>query len=270
MTQDNLDNLLKQWATTHATTEEHTRELADRIVDELATNGTPVLDPAVDRRVLAPQRRKLAYASVGIAAALLIVATVCVWSNWPSVPEEVVSHDEDTSSPIGPIGQSELQASARLFHEMETLFADDLRWVADSNNEVRLGIRPVSGGPIACATPLLIRVLVIHRNRGETSWHELMRADVLTRSQELVEAVPDTKLDNRLLLWAYVVPDGKVVIDLRIRLTEPIRAYVDVTNVLSPGKPAKVFSLETEDAEYQVFQVVKPLPKHEGVSCSEI
>jgi hypothetical protein len=85
----------------------------------------------------------------------------------------------------------------------------------------------------------------------------------------LVEAVPDPKLDNRLLLWAYVVSDGKVAIDSSIRLTTPIRASVDVTNVLTPGKPANVFSLKTEDAEYRIFQVVTPLPKHEGVSCTE-
>ena len=55
------------------------------------------------------------------------------------------------------------------------------------------------------ATPLLIRVLVVQRNSGEASWHELMKADVLTRSQELVEVVPDPKLDNRLLVWAYML-----------------------------------------------------------------
>ena len=258
MTRDKLDKVLKQWAAAHATSEEHARKLADQIGDELTAGGSPVLDPAVDGRVPIPHRRKPAYAALGIAAALLIAATVSLLSRWASVPEDLAS-----------IGPSELQASARLFHEMEMLFADDLRWVADSDNEVRLGVRPVSGGPIARATPLLIRVLVLQRNSSEASWHEVMKADVLTRSQELVEVVPDPKLDNRLLLWAYVIPDGKVAIDSSIRLTTPIRASVDVTNVLTPGKPANVFSLETEDAEYRIFQVVTPLPKHEGTSCSE-
>ena len=265
MTEDKLDKLLKQWAAAHATSKEHGRKLADRIVDELTANGFPVLDPAVDSGVPRPRRRKRAYAALGIAAALLIAATIAFLSRGPSVPNEVV----DTASPVASIGPSELQARARLFHEMETLFADDLRWVADSDNEVRLSVRPVSGGPIARATPLLIRVLVVQRNSGEASWHELMKADVLTRSQELVEAVPDPKLDNRLLLWAYTLPDGKVAVDSNIRLTTPIRAYVDVTNVLTPGRPANVFSLKTEDAEYRIFQVVTPLPKHEGTSCSE-
>ncbi len=262
MTQDKLDKLLKQWAAAHVTSEEHAGKLADRIVGELTANGAPVLDPAVDGRVPLPRRRKLAYAALGIAAALLIAATISLLSRRPSVPNGVVSH-------VASITPSELQARARLFYEMETLFADDLRWVVDSDNEVRLGVRPVSGGPIAHATPLLIRVLVMQRKTGEALWHELMKADVLTRSQELVEAVPDPKLDNRLLLWAYVLPDGKVAIDSSIRLTTPIRASVDVTNVLTPGKPANVFSLETDDAEYHIFQVVTPLPKHEDVSCSE-
>ena len=269
MTQDRLDKLLKQWAAAYATSEEHGRKLADRIVDELTAGGFPVLDPAVDGRVPIPRRRRLAYTALGIAAGLLIAVTIAFLSRRPPVPDEVVSGGEDTSSPVASIAPSELQARARLFHEMETLFADDLRWVADSDSEVRLSVRPVSGGPTARATPLLIRVLVMQRKTGEAAWHKLMETDVLTRSQELVEMIPDPRLDNRLLLWAYALPDGKVAIDSSIRLSTPIRASVDVTNVLTPGKPANVFSLETEDAEYHIFQVVTPLPKHEGTSCSE-
>jgi hypothetical protein len=91
-----------------------------------------------------------------------------------------------------------------------------------------------------------------------------MKVDLLTRSQELVEAVPDPKLTSRMFLWACFLPDGNVALDSSIRLAAPIRVSVDVTNVLAPGEPAKVFSLETEDAEYRIFQVAVPLPGREG------
>ena len=267
MTRDKLDNLLEQWAATHATSEEHTQKLADRIVDELTTNGSPVLDPVVDGRVPLPRRRKLAYAAVGIAVALLIAATVSLLSRGPSVPNEVVPHNGGALLALASIEPSELEDRAQLFAEMEMLFADDLRWIADTDSEVHLEIRPVSSRPTTGATPLLVRVVVVQRKSGETGWRKLLETDVLARSQELVEAVAGPSANNRLLLWAYLLPDGKVALDSSIRLTTPIRASVDVSNVLTPGKPANVFSLKTEDAEYHILQMVTPLPKQEDASC---
>lgn len=267
MTQDRLDKLLKQWAAAHATSEEHARKLSDRIADELAASHLRVLDPAADWRVPRPRRRRLPWAPLGIAAALLVAATVSLFLRWPSVPDGVVPDSEAASSPAAAIDPAELHAGARLFQEMEALFANDLRWVADTDDTVRLGVRPTSGAPVAGETRLMIRVVVLRRGRDATSWHELMKADLFARSQELVEAVLDPKLDNRLVLWAYALPDGKVAIDSSLRLTTPIRASVDATNVLTPGKSASVLSLETEDAEYRICEVVTPLPKqkHEGV-----
>jgi hypothetical protein len=269
MTQDKLDKLLRQWAAAHATSEEHAQKLADRIVDELTGDDSVAVVPATDERVPVPRRQKLAYAAVGIAATLLIAATVSLLSRGPSVPNEVVPHNDGALLALASVEPSELDDSARLFDEMEMLFADDLRWIADTDSEVHLEIRPVSSRPTTGATPLLVRVVVVQRKSGETGWRKLLETDVLARSQELVETAAGPSADNQLLLWAYLLPDGKVAVDSSIRLTTPIRASVDVSNILSPGKPANVFSLKTEDAEYHILQMVTPLPKQEDASCTE-
>ena len=285
MTRDKLDKLLKQWAAHHAINEEHARKLADRIVGQLRRDDGPTVDVAARRQVSTSTRRRMVCAALGAAVALLVMIAVVhlsrvltssdedgrpeVAGKQDAPPSRSTPDSEARALSVAVIPQSEIADGRRLFQEFEELFADDLRHIVNTDTDVRLAVWPVSGGPITHLTPLLIRVLVVERNRGEASWHELMKVDLLTRSQELVEAVPEPKSDNRLFLWAYFLPDGKVAVDSSIRLAAPIRASVDVTNVLTPGEPARVFSLETEDAEYRVFQVVVPLAKHEGVPCSE-
>ncbi|MHC4399798.1 MAG: hypothetical protein ACYTG0_08970 [Planctomycetota bacterium] len=277
MTRDKLDKLLEQWAARHAIDEDHARELTDRIVDRLPRGGRPTDGVAAGRRVSTPSGKRMVYAALGTAAVLLIGMGVFFLSgfltprddNQEAPPSRPSPDSEAAALSVARISQSEIEDGTRLFQEFQRLFAADLRWISDTDAGVRLDVRTVSGGPAARATPLLIRVLVVERDNGEDSWHKVLEADVLTRGQELVEAVPDPKLDNRLLLWGYSLPDGKVAVDSSIRLTTPIRVSVDVTNVFTPGKPANVFSLDTEDAEYRVFQVVTPLPKHEDASCSE-
>ncbi len=281
MTREKLDELLTQWAARHAADDRHTQKLADRIVDRLSREDPPGLYVTTERRAPSAPRRKWAYAAIAASAVLLLVATALLVS-YLSGRNGERSPGNDGNQVVTPtpaelgaatllaatkVAPPEIEAGARLFREMEILFADDLRWVADSDSKVRLGVHQVSGGQVAGATPLLIRVLLVQRRPGETSWRKILETDVLTRTQERVEAVPDPELDNRLTLWAHVLPDGKVAVDSSIRLTSPIHASVDVTNVLTPGQPRRVFSLKTEDGEYRLFQVVAPLPTPGDAPC---
>ena len=261
MKQDKLDKLLRKWAAGHAADEEHVRRLADRIVDQLGRLDRCAADEYPDRRPLSRPRGKPACVALGVAAALLIAAVASLVSRPPSA-----SKGEPASS-LASIHHSDVEAGARLFAEVKRIFGDELRWIADGG-EVRLGLRPVSGGA-AAATPLLIRVVVLQRKSGETAWHELLKTDVLTHNQELVEVLPNHGSDDRLVLWPYVLPDGNVAVDSSIRLTAPIRTSIEVTNVYAPGKPTGIFSLQTDDAEYRVFQVVIPLREHEQAFPSE-
>jgi len=270
MTQDHLDKLLEQWAAQHATDEDHARVLATRIVDELSRDGSTNRNVRAVQAVRTVPRRKYLYPALAASVALVIFAGALLVPFGPTRKGQgplTMSPGDDTAALAAAVAPSDIEAGERLFREMADLFSDELRWIVESDSKVRLGIHQVSGGRIAGAAPLLIRVLVLQRGRGEASWRTLLETDVLTRSQELVEAVPDPAVDNRLALWTHVLPDGKVAVDSNIRLTSPIRACVDATNILSPGKPARVFSLQTDDAEYHIFQVVIPLPEPGDKPC---
>jgi hypothetical protein len=270
MTQDDLDKLLGQWAAQRATDARRANALADRIVDQLSGYDSPSLDTTVAPWGRAIRPRTYLYPALAASVALILLGSVMlVWFRSTDGDEHrpLIRSGDDTAAMAATVAASEIEASGRLFREMEVLFADRLRWIAESDSQVSMGVHEVSGGRIADATPLLIRVVVLQRGQGEASWRILLKTDVLTRGQELVEAVPDPSVDNRLLLWAYVLPDGNVSVDSNIRLALPIRAYIEATNILSSGKPVKLFSLQAEDAEYYIFQVVTPIPKQGDEAC---
>ena len=269
MTRDDLDKLLEQWAVQHATDAGHADALADRIVDGLSRDGSPNLNVTAAQGARSILPRKYLYPALAASVALMILVGGLLLRSGPSRNGGglLTGSPGEEAAALAAVARSDIEAGGRLFREMEDLFADELRWIAESGSNVRLGIHQVSGGQVAGATPLLIRVLVVQRRRGATSWQKILENDVLTRTQERVEAVADARLGSRLELWAHVLPDGKVAVDSSIRLTSPIHASVDVTNVLTPGQPTRVFSLKTEDGEYRIFQVVVPLPSPGDASC---
>jgi hypothetical protein len=267
MTHDKLDNLLKQWASRHVLDEAHSRRLVSQITEELARPADVAAELSADRRSWIPLPRRLAYAALAAAATLfLVVITSSFLLRW----QPMGNNEEVGLSPVAPIGQPEIEAGARLFCGVERLFGDQLRWVADNQNEVRLDVRRTAGRTIAEATPLLIRVVVLQkRSQERSSWAKVLETNVLARSEELVELVSNQGMASRLTLWGYPLPDGKIALDASIRLSAPIRAGIDVTNVLDPSKPKKILSLKVGDTEYRVYEMVTPLPRREDASCSK-
>ena len=266
MTHSKLDNLLKQWASRHSIDETHARGLTSQIAEELTRLGEPAVELAGEQRGFRRLRQRLVYAAIATAAVLfLAIVTPSFLLRW----RPVENNEETIVSPVASISQSEIEAGARLFCEVEKLFGNQLRWVAENQSEVRLDVHCTSGRAIAEAMPLLIRVVVVKKKSHEgASWTKVLETNVLARSEELVELVPDSKTAGRFALWGYPLPDGKIAVDASIRLTVPICAAIDVTNILDPGKPKRVFSLRAEDAEYRVYEMVTPLPYRTDESCS--
>jgi hypothetical protein len=185
---------------------------------------------------------------------LLVAVGLFLTSRWwrePVVP--------DSTAEIALLSASEIQRSGELFRRMEEVFPGDLRWIAEANGEVSLGLDHGSGAAVSRAAPLLVRTVVLERKRGESAWNTVFTADVLSRSEELVEVSPGQKPAGRLLVWAYRLPDGNVAVDATLRLTESPAASLDLTNVLAPGRAAQVLTTRTGDAEFRVFQAASPL-----------
>jgi hypothetical protein len=102
------------------------------------------------------------------------------------------------------------------------------------------------------------------------SWAKALETSVLARSEELAELPQAAKMAGRFAQWGYPLPDGKIALDSSIRLSSPIRAEIDVTNILDPGKPKTVFSLRTDSGEYRVYEMTIPLAHQKEESCPRI
>ncbi len=264
MTDDRLDNLLRLWASRYDLDETHARRLANQIIEELGRPSTPEVAAPEEKRHVVPRRWKLASA-MAAAAALLLVATVAsLLSRWPGA----ANSDVAAVPPVALIRESELSAGTRLFCESEWLFGNDLRWIAESRNGVRMEIRHAAEGTIPGTAPLLIRIVVTKRNDGGTRWEQVQETVVLTRNEQLIELAEDPKTANRLTLWGYTLPDGKIALDASIHLSAPIHAAINITNILDPGTPKRVFSLKTGDGEYRIYEVVMPLTQRTEVTCT--
>jgi len=156
-----------------------------------------------------------------VAALFMVAAIVFLHSGRPQ-PQEPTP-----VSRLAAVSPKELANRSLLFREIERLFPDQLRWIAEFDRELSLGVHPAMGGPIGNARPLLVRVMVLFREDDHASWSKRLETDVLTYGEEHVELALHPGDENRLSLWAYPLPDGKVAVDVSLCLTDPVRASVE-------------------------------------------
>ena len=263
MSPERLERLLGRWAAGHGVEAGDARRLADRIAEELGRAPRPASESPDVAAAPRPFRARVVCAVLAVGAALLIVLLPLWLFRSPSQPGA-----STVAAPQIAVSQRQIEAHAQLFAEVWRLFGNDLRWVSETSGQVELGVGPVAGGAATGGPPLWIRVLVVRRQAGQSSWRTVLTTDVLTRNEEYVQTQRDPQRDHCLTLWGYVLPDGNVAVDSRIRLREPIRLSADVANVFTPGKPLQVFASTTDGGEIRVFHLVTVLPTGEDRSCS--
>jgi len=263
MSKRTVDDLLCTWASRHAPPEAEARGLAARVCDALPPRHVPAPDDGAEGRARGRLHIRLAWAAV--AATLLVVAAALFLMH--GIPSKRPAGQE--AAWLSSISKADVERSTRLFRELETLFAGDLRSAVESRADVRLSIAPLAGGPSSDAVPLLARLTVAFRKRGDAAWRKPLEADILCRTEEIVETVPDPRQGNRVVFWACSLPDGKVAVDTRLRLFTPVAASADLTAVLTPGKPKQLLALETDEGECRVLLIVVPLSGRRGSSCSD-
>ncbi len=249
-----LYDLMQNWAANRATDEQQLERLRQKIL-QAAAGGHDL--PTAVRTDYARKRQHTAFRyGVVAAAAAISLTTAILWRPFADHPAPRQDFCELSAS----FSSDDLNDRATLFREVERLFNDDLRWLASSDAGLQMGIQSVSVEANSGTGSMAIRTVVLQKSNGDSSWRKVWKMDVMTRGEEWVELPANQNLPNRLALWAYTLPDGKIIVETQIALEGRVPLKAGTSKVLAPGKPVQVFSLKTKDGECRVLQAVAPLP----------
>ncbi len=101
----------------------------------------------------------------------------------------------------------------------------------------------------------------------QEKWQLIWDADVITHSEEYIELPDPARDEARLSLWTMLLDNDVVAMDsvLNLKLPQPISSTF--SNMQRTGKPVRIMTLKTNEAEYQVLQTVQvPHEKKEDAS----
>lgn len=250
---DKLDDLLKQWANAGSAGAEHLHNLSRRISTEASHRRQPAV------LVAQPAPGRLLYLGLGAAAALLIVFGSRLVSNRHAT--EVGNGGESLAT----ISAGEMQGIRKLYGETERMFADQLRYISQSNGDIGMGVETIPGGAVEDARPVLARIVVVSRGPGESQWKRVWSSDVLLRGEELVEVEPNPGTDNRVALWVHTVSKGQVAVDTRLLLKIPVVVSSSASVIQSQGESESIAAFLRDGTEYRVYQAVRALDGNGGV-----
>lgn len=250
-----LDQMLQDWAQSHAVVADDLASLERRIKDRLVTEHrlTPATQP---QSVAARAGRWVSAAVVGIAAAMLI-ALFGWWNLKPR--DDSVDVVQATSPPID---------QAHLLAEYQEVFGPELCWLVEQPSRSEIGLR--SPRPQASAMPndfVAVRLLLFARPTGGAKWKEIQALNVVARREEFVEVGAESDRQTALTLWAYPLDDKMISIDLRYEPSEFAGqasilsgVAIESSSVQDLGESAPVYSFEHEGIEYRLYQSAVLLP----------
>jgi len=238
-----IDKLLKKWGRQNRASPEHLDQLVADI--SAAASGSTSLDFSQSST---PLLRKLAYFAAGAAAMLLLIASYDAFTSLGNIG----------ANSYASIKPKDLEKSRSLLHEVERIFPEQLRWIAESNGDISLGVESgfEAGGDSA---EMLVRLAVVYRDIGCENWTPAWRADVVMRGEEMVEIHPAKKFDNNLALWVYPLVDGKLAVDGEFSLKAPARIVARINRVVKPGETVEIASHKQDGREYRIYQTVSTL-----------
>jgi hypothetical protein len=243
---DQLDTLLRQWASQHEPSADRLEQLRARIV-QTAAGAQPSMKPAAATW----QTNAFRLAMGLVAAAAVILLVVAVGRN-----PKVTPPDQNA----GEFSQAHLPEEhlRRMMSEMNSLFDQRLAWVAETNQEFSVGLDeqnlPPSTGP-----RVAVRIVVVQRESDSDRWQTVWSGDIATRSEQRVDVLSERD-GSQLHLWTYVLPDGNVSIDTELALSKTTPAWMS-SAVQQPDVPMKVLAVQRDDREFQIWQTAIVLPE---------
>ena len=258
------DQLLREWGARPASDPARLRALEERIVAAYRAgaqpNGSRGRNDSDDRNAsnvkhFGVRRRNLLCFVAGIAATLLAVVLV----------QGVQYRRHDLTLLLceeGSLFAGRKPAMARVFCETERLFGSNLQWVAQSGRSAELGL---VDDPVVKGRPMLVHLSVVARRAGDQGWQRIWQADVVARTDGVVELTPDGISGNHIALWLHRLDDGKMFVESRLELCRPLKMEAETSEVLTFGAARDVTRIRHGDTEYLLLQTVSPAG---GVPCA--
>ena len=256
---DKVNDLLTSWAAKKAPAQEHLDRLASRIHVEAVSTRATARDAEYAVAMPVAFWAKLGYAATG---AVVVLAVLAGWLHFqiPAAQQQALA---SAPGQLAAIDQHRLGVETKLFSEVQRMFNDQLRWIAQSEGDMGIGVEselvPARENP----APFLVHLVAVSRTEGKGAWRQVWSADVILRGEDMVEVVPNGKKDNSLALWVYPLQDGKIAVDTSLALTSPFHLASRAGTVVQRGRPSEIAALRTGDTEYRVFQTVEKLPARE-------
>ncbi|MCE9614281.1 MAG: hypothetical protein K8T26_08395 [Lentisphaerae bacterium] len=258
-----LDERLRRWRRMHLATDTHLATLAQIISEDLRRHAQ-----AEDRRPAAADTVgfgiKLAYAAAG---AMVMAAALVLWPERAGGPAHALPVPA-----LATLDGGRLAAHSQVFREMQHLFADQLRWVSETDRQIDFGVAPAAGETAAVsagdARPVCVRFTAVVRQPATDAWVPVWYQDVVLRCEDRISVRSGVDDGGTLGLWVYRLDDGRLAVETDLDVVAPVALRAHVDTVMDLGTPAQVLSMREGDTEYRVYQTVQPLPPARPVDAT--
>jgi len=247
-----LDERFRCWSSARESSDEHLRQMTARIVDE-ACRRRRVEACRKPGRAASAARHRLAWTGAAVA--------ICAVAVWIAAPWRAAQHAgiERGDNRLARIRDDEAEQDRRLFGEMRRLFSDQLRWVAEFDGDVSVGVNDLPGGTDSNARPVSLRLVVVARTGSDPTWRVVWHGDLLLRADERVRVAASRDGAGTLTVWTHAVNEAAVAVEADVRLAAPVRVASRVDTVFADGIPREIAAMRSGDREYRVLQSARVL-----------
>lgn len=256
---DPLDRLLRDWASRHEADSGSLDRIQAAISQSLEQDdtwrpGAPSL--AVPGR----WQSRAIWPLIGVVAALLLAMVSVMF--WSPKPPAIARHapSESGGDVQAGITAEQIVHDTKLFAELDRVFGKQLRWVAESDGILELGIEPNASAALpANSQPVTIRFMVVKRGPGDRDWSVVWTVNLVARNEQLVQLQSAVTDAPRLMVWTYALDDGKVACDAELSLGGSQAWRMKASELQSAGDVKELASPSEGGVEYRVYQAVQLL-----------
>lgn len=253
-----LDEMLSQWANQRPAPTEALEKVRAMAHAELGAAGD-----------VAPASRGAAWMGgrarqiLAIAAVLLAAVSVTLFVRSPqkAVDDAVAMAEVDPFEAI--VARARLDEVTRnqkgvLYGEMRALFPEQLKYIAESGDDVSVNLATQMASPSRTSTesPVLVRVVVASRELAGTSWEVHRTIDIMANASEVID-YQDTNADPcTIRFWALPLDSEHISLDLEMEIAGLSAEPVSASEVCRLGEAQSVLSGTRDGREFHVFQSV--------------